>query len=226
MPLDQAGVKEVGWLSKWAFQVGALAADAYGRQAIEDGYFAADATMRAKFADAFVNTAKLADSAVTSAKLANSAVSMAKLADSAVNALKLYKPLEGSQVYGVAFGVCRAEYSFASQGGAVGTIALLGATLIPANAVIFGGLLRITTALTSARAATAALQVEAADDIVAAALVSGAPWSTTGRKSVIPAFTGATSVLTTVVRDVSLVIGTADLTAGAFEVYLFYTVIA
>ena len=69
MPLDQAGVKEVGWISKWALQIGALAADSFGRQAIEDAYFSADATMRAKFADEFITAAKIAAGAITQAKL-------------------------------------------------------------------------------------------------------------------------------------------------------------
>ena len=38
MPLERGGTKETGWLSKWAFQVGALAADVIGRQAVEDKY--------------------------------------------------------------------------------------------------------------------------------------------------------------------------------------------
>ena len=39
MPLDVGGTgKETGWLSKWAFQLGALARDLIGRQAMEDGY--------------------------------------------------------------------------------------------------------------------------------------------------------------------------------------------
>ena len=68
MPLD-GNAKEVGWLSKWGYQVGSLAADAIGRQAIEDAYFAATAEMRAKFADSFINAAKLAADAVEEAKL-------------------------------------------------------------------------------------------------------------------------------------------------------------
>jgi len=216
MPLDVGGLgKETGWISKWAMMVNALAADAIGRQAIEDGYFSADATMRAKFADSFVNAAKLAADAVTTAKILDANVTAAKLAQPTA---------EG--VTGVGFRVCRAAYSFAVDGGAVGTIALLGATSIPANAVIIGGALNVTIALTSAGAATAALQVEAANDIVAAALVSGAPWSSTGRKTIVPNMDAANSVLTTVARDVSLVIGTADLTAGAFDIYLFYFLIA
>ena len=206
MPLDVGGLnKETGWISKWALMVSALAADAIGRQAIEDAYFAATDAMRAKFADSFVNAAKLATDAVTAAKLTQPTA-------------------EG--ILGVGFRVCRAAYSFAVDGGGVGTIALLGATSIPANAVICGGMVNVTTALTGNLNATAALQVEAANDIVTAAAVSGAPWSSTGRKSIIPAFTGAASVLTTVARDVSLVIGTADLTAGVFDVYLFYIVVA
>lgn len=180
MPLEVGGTRETGWLSRWAFQVGALSADAIGRQAIANNY---------------------------------------------LTGIMLEQPTaEG--ILGVGFRVARASYDFAVDGGVAGTIALLGATSIPANAVIVGGLVRVTAALTSAGAATAALQVEAADDIVAAALVSGAPWSSTGRKSIIPAFTGATSVLTSVARDVSLVIATAALTAGAFDVFLFYVLIA
>ena len=116
----------------------------------------------------------------------------------------------------------RARYSFAADGGAVGTIGLIGSTAIPSGAVILGGFIDVVTAPTSGGAATAAVQVEAANDIVTAAAISGAPWSTTGRKSVIPVFTGATTVKTTAARDVSLVIGTAALTAGVIDVYLFY----
>lgn len=128
-----------------------------------------------------------------------------------------------------AYGALRAvrvDYSFAVDGGAVGTIALAGSTVIPAGAIVLGGLLEVTTPPTSGGAATIAVQVEAAGDTVAAAAISGAPWSTAGRKSVIPVFTGATSLKTTAARDVSIVVATAALTAGAFSVYLFYVATA
>ena len=67
MPLDPTG-KETGWLSRWAFMMNALSADAVGRQAIEDAFFAATAAMRAKFADEFINAAKLATDATTVTK--------------------------------------------------------------------------------------------------------------------------------------------------------------
>lgn len=126
---------------------------------------------------------------------------------------------------GAGFGGLRAargDYSFAVDGGAVGTIPLMGSTAIPSGSIIVGGLVEVTTPPTSGGAATIAIQIEAANDTVAAAAVSGAPWSTAGRKSVIPAFTGATSLKTTAARDISAVIATATLTAGAFSVFIFY----
>lgn len=115
----------------------------------------------------------------------------------------------------------RARYDFAADGGAVSTIAITQEKL-PDTAVILGGFVEVDTAVTGAANAEAAVKVEAAGDIVASAVVTGAPWSTTGRKSIIPAFTGATSVKTTVKRDISIVIAVAALTAGAFDVVLFY----
>ena len=128
---------------------------------------------------------------------------------------------------GVGFGglrTARADYSFAADGGAVGTIALLGAASIPSGSVIVGGFIEVTTGLASGGAATIAVQVEGAGDIVAATAV--ASW-TAGRKNILPApasgsLTAATSVKTTAARDVSAVVAAAALTAGAFSVYLFY----
>ena len=114
-------------------------------------------------------------------------------------------------------------YDFAIAGGAVSTIALTGSVL-PSNALVFGGLMEVLTALTSGGAATAAIQAEASDDIIAAAAVSGAPWSTTGRKAIIPVWTAASTKKTTTTRTPSLVIATATLTAGKFNLFLFYVV--
>lgn len=118
--------------------------------------------------------------------------------------------------------MARAVYDFAVEGGAVGAINLLAGAEIPSGAVILGGYLDVITVPTSAGAPTLGVQVEGTNDVVASALISGAPWSTTGRKSVIPAFTGATSVKTTAAKNVVANVGTAALTAGKFEVVLFY----
>lgn len=117
----------------------------------------------------------------------------------------------------------KGSYAFATDGGAVGTITLRSDDGdLPNGAVIMGGYVDVTTALASGTG-TGALQAEAAGDLVAAAAASGAPWSTTGRKSLISVFTGASSVATTAVRNPKFVIGTAALTAGAFDLILFYT---
>lgn len=115
-----------------------------------------------------------------------------------------------------------AEYDFAVDGGAVSTITLRGDNAMPAGSVIMGGYIEVDTAVTSGGAATLGVNTEAAGDILAATVVSGAPWSTTGRKSVIPAFTGATTVKTTVTRSVAVTVAVAALTAGKFRVVLFY----
>jgi len=128
---------------------------------------------------------------------------------------------EGTGIRG-GLNVAVGKYSFAVDGGAVSTIPLMGATGIPSGSTILGGWLEVDTVPTSAGGATIAVQVNAADDIVAAAAISGAPWSTTGRKSIIPVFTGATAVRTTAARDISIVIGTAALTAGIVRVVLVY----
>jgi len=53
-----------GWISKYAFEDKALAADATGRAAMEDGFFEATAAMRAKFADGFITVGKVTPLAV------------------------------------------------------------------------------------------------------------------------------------------------------------------
>src|SRR5689334_18062503 len=102
------------------------------------------------------------------------------------------------------------EYDFAVDGGAISTITMrsVGAqsTPIPNGAVIYDGYLEVLTGFTTGTAATMALQVEAANDIVSATVVSGAPYSTTGVKSIVPVGTGASAVKTTAARSPSAVI--------------------
>jgi hypothetical protein len=122
--------------------------------------------------------------------------------------------------------IARGVYDFAVDGGAVSTIALMGATNIPSGAIITGGFIEVHTQLTSGGAATIAVQVNAANDILPAVAV--ASW-TTGIKKIIPASAGANDlsaaavVKTTAARDISIVIAAAALTAGRFSVVLEYT---
>lgn len=122
------------------------------------------------------------------------------------------------------------EYDFAVDGGAVGTITLRSAPgdsnggEIPIGAVILGGYIEVDTIVTSASGNTGTIAVnsEGAADLQAAAVTSGAPWSTTGRKNVIPAFTGASSIKTTARRNLAITVAVAALTAGKFRVVVFY----
>jgi hypothetical protein len=116
----------------------------------------------------------------------------------------------------------KGEYDFAVDGGAIGAITLRGDNTIPAGSVVMSGYLEIDTGFTTGTAATMAISVEGANDIVAATVVSGAPYSTTGRKSIIPVGTGATSVKTTVTRSIVATIATGTVTAGKGRVVLTY----
>jgi hypothetical protein len=121
------------------------------------------------------------------------------------------------------FKIWRGSYSFAVDGGAISTITLRSDDgAIPTGAVVMGGFLDVTTLLTSGGAATVAVQVEAANDLQTAITVAGAPWSTTGRKAITPAFTGPTSVKTTAPRNPKIVIAAFAVTAGVFDVVLIY----
>ena len=123
-----------------------------------------------------------------------------------------------------------AEYDFALDAGAIGALTLRAAPApgdllgneIPNGAVIEGGYIEVVTPLTSGGAATVSVDTEAAGDMLTAAAVSGAPWSTGGRKSITPAFTGATTVKTTAKRNIAMTVAAATLTAGKFRVVLFY----
>ncbi len=121
--------------------------------------------------------------------------------------------------------VARGRYDFAVDGGAVGDIDLTSSASIPANAYILAGFIEVETALDSGGSATVALKVEGAADLLAATAFGSSPWSTTGRKSIIPVGTGATSVKTTAARKLQATIATAALTAGVFDLVVLYVVV-
>lgn len=115
-----------------------------------------------------------------------------------------------------------AQFDFAKLGGAVGAYGL--GVRIPAGSVICNAFARVLTAGDSADdTATIAVHVEAANDIITAAAVSGAPWSTTGAKAGIPDLaTVGDYKITTVEREVTVTIAVQALTAGKFDIFIFY----
>lgn len=119
--------------------------------------------------------------------------------------------------------VARGRYDFSVDGGAAGDITISSTGIIPSGAYIVGGFMQVDT-IVAGSGASVAVKVEGAGDIVASAAVSGAPWSSTGFKDVVPDSTGSTVVKTTAARSIVATVASADLTAGAFDVVLFYVV--
>jgi hypothetical protein len=107
------------------------------------------------------------------------------------------------------------------------TIAAHGTgVFIPANAVVVGGFVNVNTLFTSANAnnGTIAISVEAANDIISAAAVSGAPYSSIGRKAIVPKFNTpeSTAVLASVQREITCTVAVSALLTGKLTGYLFY----
>jgi hypothetical protein len=117
----------------------------------------------------------------------------------------------------------RGSYSFAVDGGAIGTITLRSDdSAIPSGSVVTGGYLDVTTLFTTGTAATGALQVQTANDLQTATVVSGAPFSTTGVKDLVPDETGSTAIKLTANRSPAFLIASGTVTAGAFTLVLNY----
>lgn len=96
---------------------------------------------------------------------------------------------------------------------------------IPDKAVVIGGFVEVETAMTSAdTTGTLAVSIEAANDIISAANISGAPWSTTGPKAIVPKNNTpeSTSIKLTAARAVKFTVGTTALTGGKATAFLAY----
>ena len=97
---------------------------------------------------------------------------------------------------------------------------------IPANAIVVGGFVNVNTAFTSANAnnGTIAISVEAANDIISAAAVSGAPYSTIGRKAIVPKANTpeSTSVLASTAKEITCTVAVSALLTGKLTGYLYF----
>jgi len=112
------------------------------------------------------------------------------------------------------------EYDFAKDGGAVGDITLRGGS-IPNGAIVRNGAVHVVTAVTSGGAATVALKLKAANDVLAA--TAKASLTLDAVLDVVPVDTAATSILNaTAGAKVVATVATAALTAGKFIVALEY----
>lgn len=119
----------------------------------------------------------------------------------------------------------KGTYDFTKVGGAVGDFNLVdddgAAVKLPAGAIALAVFVYAEVAVTSGGAATIDLNLEAANDLLAAE--AKASFSLAAKVQGIPDFgTLADSVRATVERNLTLSVNTAALTAGKLQVYVFY----
>jgi hypothetical protein len=139
--------------------------------------------------------------------------------------LSLLAPLIGGSTDGL--GVLRvAKFTFDAGIAANRTVAAhgLGVT-IPQYGIVVGGFVDVNTLFHSTDdTATIALKVESANDIITAAAVSGAPWSSIGRKAIVPKANTpeSTSIKTTVAREITATVAVQALLSGKLTGYLYY----
>lgn len=120
-------------------------------------------------------------------------------------------------------GYAKMTYDFTVEGGVIGSITPRDSPSIPAGAIILGGVIDITTSLTSGASATISLGFgSGAEKAVLKALTAVASYAAGTTLVIVPIFTGATvyKVLTT--AQMTLTIAVADLTAGKMDVNLVY----
>lgn len=128
---------------------------------------------------------------------------------------------------GSGLGVLRvARFEFDCETTANRTIAAHGTGVtIPIHGIVVGGFVDTNTVFTSAtNAGTIAIHVQAANDVISAAAVSGAPYSTIGRKAIIPKANTpeSTSLKATAAREITCTVAVEALTAGKLTGYLYY----
>lgn len=113
------------------------------------------------------------------------------------------------------------EYDFAKDAGAIGAIALRGPKL-PVGAIVIGGYIDVETAPTSAGAATIALKITGADDMLVATAI--ASFTIDVLLACVPDLaTVADAVrVATAAKGVTMTIADFALTAGKFNVCAQY----
>lgn len=120
-------------------------------------------------------------------------------------------------------GVAKFSYDFSKQGGAQGDITLAGDPL-PKAAIVWDGVVDVITPLVGSGASVALSTSQSANDLISSAAVSGAPWSTTGLKALVPVGDAAHGIKMTAAREPKITITSADLTAGKFNLFIEYYV--
>jgi hypothetical protein len=120
-------------------------------------------------------------------------------------------------------GNAKMTYDFTVSGGAIATITPINSPTIPAGAIILGGVLDITTTLTSGGSATIALGLGSGAQVAALkAATAVASYSAGMGLAIVPVFTAATYVKVTAATRLTLTVAVAALTAGKFDLNIVY----
>jgi len=139
---------------------------------------------------------------------------------------KSLEPLIGGDAVGL--GVMRvARFEFDAGIAANRPIGAHGTGVtLPIHAIVVGGFIDVNTKFDSdaTDAGTIAISVQAANDIISAAAVSGAPYSTVGRKAIVPKANTpeSTSVKCTAAREITCTVAVEALLSGKLTGYLYY----
>jgi len=121
-------------------------------------------------------------------------------------------------------GIAWAKYSFAVDGGLVSTITPGASfnTTIPANAVLVGGAVNVTTAVTSAGLATVAIGCSGTGGSTTTLLAATAKASLGLNVVLLTVTSFAVPKKITGAGQITFTIGTAALTAGVIELWVLY----
>lgn len=177
------------------------------------------AVTAAKLAADAVETAKILNANVTAAKLASNAVETAKIADANVTEAKLAAPSATTlNVKRCLLGVLDA-----TAGKIIGTHAI--ACQLPIKAIVTRIDYEVITTCTSATdAATIALTLQTANDVITATAIDAGDniWDAAVPK--VTLVTGATAayIKCSAARTLSAVVAVEDLTAGVVRIYADY----
>lgn len=96
---------------------------------------------------------------------------------------------------------------------------------LPANSIVVGGFFEVNTAFTGNTGATLAISVLGANDIQTAAAVTGAPYSTVGRKAIVPKANTpeSTSIkIGAAAKEITCTVAVEALLTGKLTGYLYY----
>jgi predicted RecA/RadA family phage recombinase len=166
------------------------------------------------------DAAKKATSTVGSNLLIGNAEAAQLTGDATVDVVLFGVPGFSGQVNGVR--VAHALYDYSVDGGATCTPA--NSDTIPDNAVVFGGVVNSTAAVTASGSATVAIGTAAGS--ASNSILTATGKASLGLDAVVAPTCAATPFKMTAAGKINVTIATGPLTAGVIEVWVLYTTAA